>query len=265
MVMIMVLLGQECKLGQKMTWIWGMCVGLICSGCLLLFDSIKESMTDMAEMYSNLGDFSVALGMDKMNMGTLEGYYAIEISIILSLGAAMFSAMLGVSMVSKEEEGHTSEFLNTLPFGRLRIIVEKYGALLATIIQFHMINVILILAGFAIMKDIPQPGKLAEYHSLTLLMSIEIGTICFLISAVTRKKLTGAAIGIALLFYVMNLMANVVPALDKLKLLTPFYYCNAADIFAGEHPEVFSILLAGVLIAGCLAAATLIYKRRDLA
>ena len=64
--------------------------------------------------------------------------------------------MLGVSMVSKEEEGHTSEFLNTLPFGRLRIIVEKYGALLATIIQFHMINVILILVGFAIMKDIPQ-------------------------------------------------------------------------------------------------------------
>jgi len=263
---IMVLFLQECKMNMKTMLVWAFCVGGLCLGCLLLYDSLGDSVGEMSDLFADMGAFSEALGMDRVNIGTLEGYYAVEISMLLSLGGAMYSAMLGAGLVAKEEEGKTYEFLNIHPLGRGRILCEKYGVLAAMLLVFHGICTCLILAGFAWMGGMPDRGSFVRYHGAAFFMCLEIGTVCFLCSVICRKRPVGAAVGIAVLAYMLDLVCRVVPALGKVKYLTPFYYCNAADIFSGgeESAWLCGIGIGAAILAAAFGTAYGVYRRKDL-
>ena len=119
----MTLFKHELKMNLKTLLIWAGCIGFTCCGCLLLFEGFADTMDEVAEAYSQMGSFSAALGLDRLSIGTMEGFYATEIGLIFAIGGAMFAAMTGAVMLSKEEEGHTAEFLYTLPFRREYILV----------------------------------------------------------------------------------------------------------------------------------------------
>lgn len=261
----MTLLRHEIKRNLRSLLIWALSIGLLCGGCLLLYNSLEESMAEMAEAYSAMGAFSTALGMDKINIGTMEGFYATEIGLMFALGGAMFAAMTGASIISKEEEGHTSEFLNTLPLGRGYILGWKYGALVVLILLFQMICLIFMGIGFAGAGEWPPVKEFAMYHGAQLLMQMEIGSICFLISALSKRRQTGGALGLAMLLYVFDLLCRVLPDLESLKYVTPYYFSNAADIFTSGEVNVGMMLLSlGVTVVSVAAAAS-VYGRRDLA
>ena len=109
---------QELKMNRKSFLIWLFAVAGMCFGCILLYGSVESSMADMSDMYSDMGAMSVAFGMDRISIATLEGFFATEIAIMHALGAAMFAAILGSNLLSKEEFGHTIEFLAVLPLNR---------------------------------------------------------------------------------------------------------------------------------------------------
>ena len=138
----MTLLKHELRAYSKTLIIWMMCVGICCFSCLLLFESLEDSMGEMADMFSAMGGFSVALGMDKVNIGTIEGFYATEVALIFALGGGMFAALTGAGILSKEEEGHTADFLYTLPFGRSQIVLWKYAAVCLLCLIFRRSGVV---------------------------------------------------------------------------------------------------------------------------
>ena len=63
--------------------------------------------------------------MDRLNFGTLIGFYAIECGNVLGLGGAFYAALCAAAILSKEEKERTAEFLLTHPVSRIRIITEK--------------------------------------------------------------------------------------------------------------------------------------------
>ena len=260
----MTLLIHELKRNLKSLLIWTLSVGILCGGCLLLFESLEESMAEMAAAYSSMGAFSAALGMDKMNIGTIEGFYATEIGLMFALGGAMFAAMTGASIVSKEEEGHTSEFLNTLPLGRGYIAGWKYGALVVLVLLFQVICLIFIGIGFAGAGEWPPLREFVLFHGTQILMQLEIGSICFLISAISKRRQIGGALGLAMLLYMLDLLCRVLPDLENLKYVTPYYFSNAADIFSTGEIPMEMMLISVFVTVGSAAAAVIIYKKRDL-
>lgn len=261
----MTLLKHEMKMNLKALLIWSCCIGFSCFGCLLLFGSLKDTMDQMADVYAQMGSFSAALGLDRLSISTMEGFYATEIALIFAIGGAMFAAMTGAVMLSKEEEGHTSEFLYTLPWRRTQIVWWKYASMAALIVLFQIICILWELPGFAIAGEVPPTEEYLLYHGAQLLMQIEVGSICFLISSVCKKKQIGAGLGLAVLFYLMDMMCRIVPDIEKLKYVTPYYYSNAADIFTTGTVSK-SMVGIGILVAVVTAvSAAEIYKRRDLA
>ena len=260
----MTLLVHELKRNLKSLLIWTLSVGILCGGCLLLFESLEEYMAEMAEAYSSMGAFSEALGMDKMNIGTIEGFYATEIGLMFALGGAMFAAMTGAAIVSKEEEGHTSEFLNTLPLGRGYIAGWKYVALVVLILLFQVICLIFVGIGFAGAGEWPPFREFALFHGTQILMQLEIGSICFLISAVSKRRQIGGALGLAMLLYMIDLLSRVLPDLENLKYVTPYYFSNAAEIVATVEIPMDMLLISVLVTTGSAAAAVIIYKKRDL-
>ena len=202
----MVFLRHELKLNLKAFIIWCMCIAISCCGCILLYDSVAEEMSDVAKSFSEMGSFSTAFGMDKISIATIEGYYATEISMIFLLGSAMFAAMTAATLLSKEEEGHTSEFLYTLPVKRAYIVWCKYLSLMVLIMLFNLVCIFFDFLGFAFIGEKIDFQVYLVYHLSALIMQIEIGSICFLLSSITHKKKIGLSIGIVILFYFMDIM-----------------------------------------------------------
>ncbi len=261
---IMVILKHELKMNIKQLFIWMICVGASCLGCILLFNGLKESMEEMALAYAQMGTFSTALGLDKMNVSTMEGFYATEVAIIFAIGGAMFAAMAGVMVLSKEEEGHTAEFLYTLPLGRFIIVFWKYLSVAVQIFLFNFGCICLCLAGFAIAGEMPPGRELLLFHGAQFLMHLEVGSVCFLISACCKRKQTGAALGFAVLLYVVDLMCRIVPDIENLKYVTPYYFSNAADIFVKESVDGTMLWIAVCVMVLTTGLAAVIYQKRDL-
>jgi len=260
----MVVWKHEWRQNYKVFLIFCLTVGLCCCGCVLMFDSVAESMEQMATGFAEMGSFSLAFGMDKISIATLEGFYAVEINLIFSLGGVMFAAMTGAALLSKEEEGHTAEFLHTLPLGREAIVASKYAALVTLVVAFNLVGVLFELLGIIGVSENFAWKEYVLYHVLSLLMQLEIGSVCFLVSACSRKKQIGAALGFSIFMYLLDVMCRIVPDLEGAKFITPFYYCNAADVFSKSEPETICIGI-GVLITivSCLTAGV-VYRKRDI-
>lgn len=261
----MTLYRHEMKMNLKSLIIWTLCVGGLCFGCILLYTSLEESLQDIADVYSNMGAMSTALGMDKMSLATLTGFYATEIAMMHGLGGAMFAAILGTGMLSKEEAGHTSEFLNVFPIGRKQIIIEKYLALISNILLFNLVCTTMYVLGFVMMGEELMEKEMVLYHLAQFLMQAEIGTVCFMISAFSKKNLMGAGLGIAILMFAADMMCRIIPAIENVKYITPFYYSNGADIFTSGEIDGVMLGIGVLVIVLAFIIAFGKYRKKDLA
>ena len=58
--------------------IWTAAIGALIAVCIFLFPEMKEQMDSVSQMFASMGSFSAAFGMDKVDFGTLPGFYAVE-------------------------------------------------------------------------------------------------------------------------------------------------------------------------------------------
>ena len=251
----MTLVRHELKQSRISLIVWTLSIASLLAVCVFLYPSMKSEMDAVSEMFSSMGSFTAAFGMDKVSFGTLIGFYVVECGNIVGLGGAFFAALCGISVLAKEEKEHTAEFLMTHPVSRWRVVTDK---LIAVILQIVILNVVVYLTAVAsialIGENIPWK-ELNLLHLAYLLLQVETASVCFGISAFLRRSGLGIGLGIAMLFYFLNLVANITEQADFLKYITPFGYAEGADIvnslsINGEMLAVGSAFtVAGIVIA----------------
>lgn len=255
----------EVKAYRKSLLIWCLCVGGIGLSCILLFSSMQGEMEAMAEGFASMGAFADAFGMSQLSIATLAGFYATEIGTVHSLGGAMFAAIIGTCMLSKEEDGHTGEFLYTLPISRGKILCSKATCIVTQIVLFNLICVAMYVLGIVVLGEEISVKDFCLYHIMQTCMHIEVGVICFFISAFLKRNKLGLGLGVVLLLYAYDMIARVVPDLADYKVLSPFSYANAADILSTGKVEMLAIGIGiGVLLV-CGFGTWYVYCKRDLA
>lgn len=255
----------ETKNYIKSLIIWFLCVGGMGFACVLLFSTMEDTMASMADSFASMGAFSDAFGMTQLSIASLPGFYSTEVGTMHALGGAMFAAILSANMLSKEEDGHTSEFLFSLPVSRTKVITAKLLAVVTHIVLFNVLCVGLYLLGIGILGEEMPMKEFCLFHLMQLLMDLEIAAICFAMSAFMKKNKLGIGLGIVLLLYAFDLIARVVPDLSDYKFITPFGYSNSSDILSTGEVEVSAILIGmGILLIG-VGMAYSVYNKRDLA
>ena len=226
----MTLVQHELKQSRISLIVWTLSIASLLAVCVFLYPSMKNEMDAVSEMFSSMGSFTAAFGMDKVSFGTLTGFYVVECVNIVGLGGAFFAALCGISVLAKEEKEHTAEFLMTHPVSRWRVVTDK---LIAVIFQLVILNVAVYLTAVVsialIGEDIPWK-ELNLLHLAYFFLQVETATVCFGISAFLRRSGMGIGLGIAMLFYFLNLVANITEEADFLKYITPFGYAEGADI-----------------------------------
>ena len=226
----MTLVQHELKQSRISLIVWTLSIASLLAVCVFLYPSMKNEIDAVSEMFSSMGSFTAAFGMDKVSFGTLTGFYVVECGNIVGLGGAFFAALCGISVLAKEEKEHTAEFLMTHPVSRWRVVTDK---LIAVIFQLVILNVAVYLTAVVsialIGEDIPWK-ELNLLHLAYFFLQVETATVCFGISAFLRRSGMGIGLGIAMLFYFLNLVANITEEADFLKYITPFGYAEGADI-----------------------------------
>ena len=148
-----------------------------------MFPEMKGEMDGISDMFASMGSFTEAFGMDRINFGSLIGFYAVECGNILGLGGAFFAALCGVSILAKEEKEHTAEFLLTHPVTRTHIIAEKLLAVMIQIIIMNILVCVLSIASIVFIGETIPWKEILLLHLAFLFLQIEIAGICFGISA----------------------------------------------------------------------------------
>lgn len=259
----MTIFKKELRSGAVSFAVWSAVISGFMAVCVGLYPSMEGGMGDMSVLFASMGDFSAAFGLDKLEFGTIMGFYGTECGNVLGLGGAFFAALAAMGLLAGEEGGHTAEFLLTHPVSRMRIAGEKLAALAAMILALNLICFACGAGSILAIGKEAEWGDLLRYHGAVLLMQMEVGGLCFGLSSLLRRSSFGLALGLAVLLYFLGLLINLDAGLEPLRFVTPYYYADAARVFSGES-------LTAPLLAGCawglLGAAFGLrrYARKDI-
>lgn len=260
----MTIVRHELRLGRKAFIIWSGAVGFLLVVCIFLFPEMKGEMDNISTLFSDMGSFTAAFGMDKLNFGTLVGYYAIECGNVLGLGGAFFASLCAAAILCKEEKERTAEFLLTHPVSRTHIITEKLVAVMIQVVAMNLVVFALsIISMAAIGESIPWK-EVTLLHLAFLFMQIELSGICFGISAFMRKGSIGVGLGVTFMLYFMNLISNITEKAEGLKYITPFAYCDGATIVSELKIDAVKVVIGMIICAAGIAAAYLKYTKKDI-
>lgn len=255
---------QEIKSQKLSIIIWSLSIGILVAICVLMYPDMESQMAGVNDMFSSMGNFTAAFGMDQLNFGTLIGFYAVEGGNMLGIGGAFFSAIIGITSLMKEEKERTAEFLLTHPVSRIRIITEK---LISTFMIILILNIIVLICSIISILTIDEKifwKELLLFHGAYLLMQFQICGICFGISAFIKKSGIGIGIGIAGLMYLLNIIANISEDAKALKYLTPFGYTEGADIINSLKINTDYLIPGMLIMIVCVILGYVKYNKKDI-
>lgn len=260
----MTLFKHELRQGRTALLVWTAAIGFLLAVCVFLFPEMKGQMDGVSELFASMGGFTEAFGMDQVSFGTLLGFYAVECGNVLGLGGAFFAALCGVSALAKEEKEHTAEFLLTHPVSRAGVVTGKLLAVLCELLILNAAVFGLSLGSIAAIGEAIPWKELFLLHLAYFLLQVEIAGVCFGISTFLQRGSVGIGLGVAVMFYFLNLIANLTESAEFLKYITPFGFAEGTDIAANASLNTGLILLGMVYCAAGIVMAYLQYCRKDI-
>lgn len=254
----------ELRRSRTALTVWSAAISFMLGVCVLIYPEMSTQMGDLSAMFSDMGAFSDAFGMDQLNFGEFMGYFGIECGNTLGLGGALFAAIVGASALAKEEREHTAEFLLTHPISRKRIISEKLLAVFAEVCVLNVAAIGVTCVGIALVGVEADAATLALLFLAHLILHLQIAAMTFGLSAFLRRGELGLGLGLVFALYFFNILANLSEELEFLKFITPFGYTDGAYIIPEKAWEL-PYLATGLAFAALgIAVAYWQYTRKDI-
>ena len=260
----MTLFFHELKRGKISLIIWSSIIAFLLAVCVFIYPEMAEQMGELEDMFNNMGSFSDAFGMEALTEGGFLGFFSLECAEMLGIGGALFAAILGIGMLSKEEQDGTAEFLLSHPISRSRVVTEKLLAVVAEILIFNIVQIVVTALSIIAISEEVDVGKLALIFLSFLILHLEVAVISFGISSALRCGGIGIGLGIALLFYFVSLASGISESLEFLKYLTPFSYTSGSYIIEHTSLEWKYVIIGAVVSVASVACAYRIYTKKDI-
>lgn len=258
---------RELKANKRSLAIWAAAIG----GLNVLMMAIYPSFTDevalesLFEMYPE--SFLKAFGLDVLSLANPINFYATEAYFIVVLFGGIFAAILGASILAKEEEEKTIEFLLSKPITRNQVLSEKILSFIIYIIIFNLLISLFTFAAFEIFVSTIYSRILLFYLLLTPVFAhLTFACIAFLLSIYFSDKRSAysASIGLVLFLYFINILALLSERAEFLRYLSPFYYTDAVGIVVNNSMNIVNMFILLGVCALSLFITFILYNKRDI-
>lgn len=258
---------KELKSHRKSLIFWSIGIFLMVASGMVKYESLSSSDQPMNEMLSGMPRSLLAvLGIGEFDISTASGYYGL-LYIYLLLMATIHSAMLGATIIAKEERDKTTEFLFVKPVSRNGIITAK---LLAAFVNIVVLNIVTFISSLVLIGKYSNgevvTGDIAMTMAGMFILQLLFMVIGSSLAAVKRRSKSAASLatGVLLLTYLISVAIDLNENIEGLKYLTPFKYFEAKNVMFGGGFELIFVLLSGILVAVLTMVTFIFYKKRDL-
>lgn len=200
------------------------------------------------------------------SMTTGVGFLNAELfSIMLPLAFIIFGISRGARLIAGEEEAGTLEVVITTGLPRIRLLLEKAAALVASLVALAAIT----FASTYLLAAVVDMGvglsDAAVGTMSVLLLGIEFGLAALAVGAVTGKRswAMGAGIGVAVAAYLLYLVGALVSSVEPWRIASPFHQALEAGPLGGGWTGG---MIWMVVVAVAVTVASLRpFDRRDIA
>lgn len=118
---------------------------------------------------------------------------------------------------------------------------------------------------YAALLGISALAKEEREHTVYFLLQIEIAAITFGASAFIQRSGSGFGLGLAAIFYFMNIVSNLMDETKFLKYITPFAYTESSDIILDEALNGRYLAVGMVFTLVGIGVAFWQYRKKDIA
>lgn len=258
---------RELRANWKALFWWSFGMVLMIYAGMAKYTAYVDSGQNITDLMNQIpATLRAALGFGGLDVMKASGFYGMLYLYVL-LMVTIHAALLGATILAKEERDHTSEFLMTKPASRRRIVT---GKLLAAVVNVVVLNLVCLGLSIVVVEQYAHGENLTP-DILLLMGAMLIVQLVFLflgsaIAAVWKrpKAAASAATTIMLTTYVVSIVVDVNENLGFLRYLTPFKWFQAAPIMQDQAYQPVYLVIAAVVAVACVVATYVGYERRDL-
>jgi ABC-2 type transport system permease protein len=208
----------------------------------------------------------VLLGLNGFEVTKISGFFAFLFPYI-EITAAIHAALLGSSIIAKEERDKTTEFLIAKPVSRYTIITSKLLAALVNVIILNLVSLLsslVIVPTFNTGEDIT--GEILTLHLIMFLVQLIFLSLGTLLATCLRKPKGSGAIAtdIIIIGYIISKVTDLVDYLNILNIFSPFKYFDLQKAVYGNEISIPITLLCLAMIAAFATFTYYFYQRRDM-
>ncbi|MCR3922574.1 MAG: ABC transporter permease, partial [Firmicutes bacterium] len=156
---------RELKSNRRALIIWGSALAVLSFLMMAIYPSFAADAAKMEELLSAYPEgFMKAFGMDKLSLGDAMGWYALEAYLMIILFGSMYAVILSSSILAKEENEKTIEFLLAKPVTRNHVVTSKLLVIVGYLLIFNAGVGVVTFIGFEVFTE--------EYSRIELLRLI---------------------------------------------------------------------------------------------
>lgn len=236
-----------------------------------LFPSIKEKSANFNQILDAYPkDMMKAFNIEisELSFNNLQSFLSMEyFSMVWPIMAIALVVSLAASALAGEIEKGTIVFLLSQPISRLSLFWAKYLAGLFSLAIF-IVGSILVTIPLAAIYSIDFVAKnYLIVSALAFFFGAAIFSIGFFFSALFSEKgrVAFLTVGLVLVMYVLNVIANLKESLADLKYGSFFYYFDFKSAVVDGKINAESLWVFGAVIIVFALLAAVIFKKRDIA
>lgn len=256
----------ELRSYRKSTLIWAISLAVGSAVFLLMFPAFTKDIEASQKVLENFPPaLRAALGFSLKDFFTVYGFFS-YLFTFMSLGGAVQGMNLGVSIISKEENGKTVDFLLTKPISRAKIITSK---LLAAFCCLLLTNVVFSFAALTMAK-IVSTGDFSPKTFLLIsstmffiqLFFLALGTL-FSVALLKIKSVIAVSLPTVFTFFIVGTLGAIVGN-DNVRYLSPFKFYDSAYIINHTSYETKFLMLELIFILATITASYILYINKDI-
>lgn len=259
---------REMKINLKSFIIWtSILMGLFLL-VFLIYPSIINSenvqmLNEMMTMFPE--EVLKAFNMDISSIDSAFGWFKTEGFVFVLLITGIYSGILGSSILLKEENDKTIEYLNSVPVKRKSIVINKILCGIVYIFLMVLILGIFNFIGLELSGDFDRTIYLLL--SITpLFSSIVIFTLCLFLSTFTHKtkKTIGISLGIVFASYFLQIISELSKETEFLKYASVFTLADIRNVIINVSINPWMIIIAVILSIIFVCLTLVHYDKKEL-
>lgn len=247
---------------------WSLGIVGITALFFVFFPTFSENSALMDQILSNYPEELLkAFGMtNEIPLSTVNGYVALLFPYS-QICFAIQSALYGFGMLSLEERNLTADFLISKPISRDKIFINKFFAVLISI----LLTILIFAVSFYGMLIAFSDGNEYQFSDFKLLLSsliffqLFVFTISVLISQFIHKikSTISFAMGIGLGFYILSAFQALFGS-EIFEFITPFFYFNPTYMIKNQAYNTPYLWISIVVTVVSLVSAFFVYQNKDI-